>query len=234
MNQDKKHTGFTLIELMLAMAFVSMLLLAITMTVIQMSNIFNRGLTLKDVNISGRTMVDSIQDTIASSSPFDLSTKYIIQDWGGRLCLGQYSYIWNYGTAIVDGIDYDKDFTNVYEDGPHSDERIRFVKVFDSNGDYCKGPSYKKVTYKDSVELMDAGEHDIALHSFSIKSYDSAFDGVTNRRLYSISFVIGTNDIDAITVDKLACKAPGEEGSDITYCAVTRFDVTALAGNAIE
>lgn len=234
MSQDRKQLGFTLIELMLAMAFVSILLLAITMTVIQISSIFNRGLTLKEVNQAGRAMVDSVQDTIASSSPFDLSTKYIKQDWGGRLCLGQYSYIWNYGTAIDDA-GYNRDFTNVYEDGPKQNVRIRFVKVFDNGGAYCKKtPSLPKIKFADSLELLDAGEHDLAMHSFSINSYGTASDSVTNQRLYSISFVIGTNKIDAINDAKTACKAPGEPKSDISYCAVTRFDIMALSGNSIQ
>lgn len=94
MNHNKR--GFTLIELMLAMTFVSALLLAIAMTVIQISNVYTRGLTLKEVNQAGRTISTELKRGISQSAPFAVpGPKYVVQPWGGRLCVGQYSYIWN-------------------------------------------------------------------------------------------------------------------------------------------
>src|SRR5450759_2265716 len=97
-----RQRGFTLVELMLAMAFVSALLLAIAMTVIQIGNIYNRGITYKNVNQVGSSLVSELQRSIASNAPFDVSINgvgegehYINKGWGGRLCTGQYSYIWN-------------------------------------------------------------------------------------------------------------------------------------------
>ena len=46
--------GFTLIELMLAIAFISMLLLAIAAVGIQVGRIYTRGIVLRDVNQAGR------------------------------------------------------------------------------------------------------------------------------------------------------------------------------------
>jgi type II secretory pathway component PulJ len=49
-----KHArGFTLIELMLSMSFVSILLISIAMLSIQLSNQYSRGLTLKEVTQAG-------------------------------------------------------------------------------------------------------------------------------------------------------------------------------------
>ena len=57
--------GFTIIELMLAMTFVSFLLMAIAMVTVQVGKTYNRGLTLKTVNQSGRDITDSIRSDIA-------------------------------------------------------------------------------------------------------------------------------------------------------------------------
>jgi len=233
MNQDNKKNGFTLIELMLSMAFVSILLLAIAMTVIDMSNIFNKGLTLKEVNEAGRSVASELQTTIAASLPFDIKTgttnHYIVQDWGGRLCVGQYSYVWNYGKAISDGYTTQ---LNVYS---NSSDILRFVKVIDPNASYCSDSS-KKVDSAGAVEILNVGEHNLAVHDFSISTSDSAGDSKIERQLYSIEFTIGTNDQNALTSKSgvWSCKAPGQAGADPSYCSVNRFNIVALAGNSVE
>lgn len=235
MNHVNHKHGFTLIELMLAMGFVSTLLIAIAMTVIQMGNIYNKGLTLKEVNQAGRSMASDFQKSIAQSKPFDIEvgvgTRYIKQAWGGRLCIGQYSYIWNYGSAI-----YEADVTslNVYSD-PNSDKMIRFVKVNDPNASYCT-ISQKKVDYDNAVELLSVGEHNLAIHDFSISSSDSTTDTKTGQQLYSLEFIVGTNDQSALTSASgdMMCIVPGQTGADPAYCSVSRFNIVALAGNTFQ
>lgn len=90
--------GFTLIELMLAMTFVAALLIAIALTVIQISNIYNKGLTMKEVNQVGRSISDDLVRSISQSQSFAVpSDSYVTKDWGGRLCTGKFSYmeLWN-------------------------------------------------------------------------------------------------------------------------------------------
>lgn len=50
----KQEQGFTLVELSLSMAFIAMLLLGIALLTIQISAIYNKGLTMRSVNESGR------------------------------------------------------------------------------------------------------------------------------------------------------------------------------------
>lgn len=236
MNHVDKRQGFTLIELMLSMAFLSVLLIAIAMTVIQIGSIYNRGLTLKDVNQAGGALASELQRTIANSSAFDVTvgevgSQYIVQDWGGRLCLGQYSYIWNYGKAIQVG---DEARLNLYS---NSDNRIRFIKVADSNSIYCTETA-KKVDINNAVELLGAGEHDLAIHDFKINTEPTAGDDKTGQYLYSLNFIIGTNDQTALNygagIGNVACKPPSEAGSDPTYCLINQFSVVARAGNTIQ
>lgn len=232
MNQVRKNHGFTLIELMLAMGFVSALLLAIAMTVIQISNIYNHGITYKSVNQFGGSLASGLQRDISQSAPFDTTSKFIPQGsspnfTGGRLCIGQYSYIWNYGKALEGGAST----LNKYSD-PNSGIPISFAKVIDTNGSYCGSP-LPKIDHSKAVELLNVGASNqyLAIHNFSITpiSHDSA----TNQYLYGISFVIGTNDTATLngSFDSTECKLSDDANADQTYCAVNRFDIVARAGS---
>ena len=232
MNHYKK--GFTLIELMLAMSFISVLLLAIAMTVIQISNIYNRGLTLKEVNQAGRSLTTELQRSIAVGSSFPIDypapdSKYVKQTWGGRLCLGQYSYIWNYGKTLTGSPA--AGFSNVYD--ASSSEKIRFIKVPDATGNYCSAKA-SAINPSGAVELLNVGDRDLALHSFSISNDPSASDSKTRQSLYYISFVIGTNDQAALDANQAACKPPDVLTSDLNYCSVNQFDIVARTGNAVQ
>lgn len=232
MNLDKRD-GFTLIELMLAMTFLSFLLIAIATTVIDISQIYNKGLTLKSINQIGRTITDDVRSTMAFSDPFPISgngSRYVVQSWGGRLCVGSYSYIWNTGNALFVN---DPTRLNLYS-APNSATRIRFVKVFDPGGSYCDDPT-KSVVYSGAIELISGGQHNLAMQSFSITSYSTATDAKTNQALYNISVIMSTNNQDALknTSGFIECKAPNEANSDPDYCAVGYFNFTALAGSSI-
>ena len=222
---------------MLAMAFVSFLLLAVAMTVIQIANIYNKGLTIKDVNQAGSSISSELQRSIASSLPFDVNSDdiYIKKNFGGRLCTGQFSYVWNYGSYIAKSVKKGgkKPKVNIYTYDDNVDKIIRFVKVLDSGALYCKNPK-EKIKYDDAVELLDVGEHNLAIHEFEIEAPKSAFDGATGQQLYNISFLIGTNNQSAIDSQYMNCKPPNESGADPTYCYINRFEIVARAGNSVE
>lgn len=220
MNHANNRNGFTLVELMLAMGFVSALLLAIAMTVIQIGNIYNKGITYKNVNQAGSSIANELQRSISGGKPFDLSEDFINKEWGGRLCTGQYSYIWNYGKAISES----NSNLNKYSD---DNAVIRFVKSPDIGAEYCKDSS-SSINFSNSVELLSKGQFDLVIHNFNITSDPSAVDGSTGQQLYNIEFLIGTNDEDTLNADKTAC----EIGSDQTYCSVSRFNITVRAGGA--
>jgi len=224
------NKGFTLIELMLAMSFIAVLLLAIAMTVIQISNIYNRGLTLKDVNQAGRSLTNELQRSIAISPPFAIDypasdSKYINTPTGGRLCVGQYSYIWNYGKSLLDNTANNKYFGE-------SIATIRFVKVPDSSGGYCTAPN-SPIVVAGAVELLDVGDLSLAIHGFHITTESTASDSNTKQSLYYISFIIGTNEAAALNANT-TCKPPGSAGSNENYCSVNQFDIVVRTGNAVQ
>jgi prepilin-type N-terminal cleavage/methylation domain-containing protein len=233
MSHDKNN-GFTLIELMLSMMFISVLLVAIAMTTIQISNIYTKGITLREVNQAGRMVSDELQRSIASATPFDvtpkvdestatLTSKYVVRDGGGRLCLGKYTYAWNYGKAITGGAGAPAIF-NKYTDG----KSVRFAKVSDASGVLCSAPTTSIDPLKAS-ELLSSGDRDLALHNFTISK--TASDGAISQAIYAISMTIGTNDRAQLVTNDTSCKPPSEGVGDQDYCSVNQFEIIARAGN---
>lgn len=209
--------GFTLVELMLAMVFISMLLLAIAFTVIRIGDIYNRGATMKSVNQSGRSIVDDMRRTIGSSRPFDLTTHY--SEARGRLCTGTYSYIWNSDTAAT---------PNQYE-SPDNDTPLKFVRVRDNGARYCVDV-YSHIKFADATELLSEGNLAMQI----LKPWEISNTVGTGSKLYGIRMVISDADKDSIfidTIDTTSCKAPDDPDSNINFCAINQFEFTALAGN---
>ena len=67
---NNKQRGFTLVELMIAVAFVGTLLILIALVIVQIMGIYNKGLTLKSVNEISRTVVRDMQQSISSADYF--------------------------------------------------------------------------------------------------------------------------------------------------------------------
>jgi prepilin-type N-terminal cleavage/methylation domain-containing protein len=233
MNHDRK-TGFTLIELMLAMTFIAVLLVAIAMTTIQISNIYSKGITLREVNQAGRSVSAELQRSIASSVTFDVTpkkdasplteaSKYVVRDGGGRLCLGNYSYVWNYGKALAGGAGAPAVF-NTYDNSTP----VHFAKVMDASGALCANP-VSSIAHSNATEMLSSGDRDMVMHSFSITQTSNDLN--TNQAIYAISMVIGTNDRLQLTSNDTSCKPPSEGVGDENYCSVNQFDIIARAGN---
>lgn len=227
-----KTNGFTLVELMLAMSFISLLLLAIAMTTIQVSNIYTKGITLREVNQAGRAVSDELQRSIASSVPFEIdpaspNNKYISQTGGGRLCTGRYTYAWNFGSALKGGTGAPL-IMNKYLAGDTA--QIHFVKVSDSGSTLCTTtPSLPAIDHSKATEMLTGGDRDLALHKFTITK--GAEDDALGQAIYAISMVIGTNDRAELVTGDTSCKPPSEGQGNENYCSVNQFDMIARAGN---
>lgn len=232
MNHDKRR-GFTLIELMLAMTFISILLVAIAMTTIQISNIYNKGITLREVNQAGRAVSEELQRSIASSVPFDVTpkkddspatatSKYVVRPGGGRLCLGNYTYAWNYGKSLTASPSVPP--FNKYTDG----SLLRFVKVSDPSGALCASPA-TSIIRANATEMLSSGDRDLVVHSFDI--VETSNDPDVSQAVYAVSLLIGTNDREQLTANDASCKPPSAEVGDENYCSVNQFDIIARAGN---
>lgn len=224
MNRTPKN-GFTIVELMLAMSFIAALLVAIAMTTIEISHIYTRGLTLREVNQVGRSASEDIQRSISASVPFDISTKYInhSNSLSGRLCLGRYSYVWNHDTALQNNM---SDIT--YDDSTHTP--VHLAKIDDPSAAWCTSPFLTSVPRASSTELLATGDRDLVVHKLSISS--PASDVVSAQALYALSITIGTNDPSQLTaVVDPSCKPPADSSGNEDYCSVSQFDIVVRAGN---
>lgn len=233
-----KQQGFTLIELLLAMAFISVLLLAIALTIIQIGTIYNKGITLKEVNQAARSINDDLRRGISGSEAFSLTTNYVTNSAGGRLCLGQYSYIWNYEKALTNN---DSNVTT-YADASLASSKIRYIKVPDTAGIYCaklgNGTlAYPRIQLTDSPNVIDplkTGDRTLVIHQFKIASGPNAQDPVTGQQLYTVNLTIGTGTVSALNSDQSACLPPNDPNSDFSYCTVQQFSLVVRAGNRVN
>lgn len=235
MNRVAKQKGFTIIELMLAMTFVSVLLLAIALTIVQIGTIYNKGITLKEVNLAGRSLSDDLRRSVGASASFSPSSNFVTTDAGGRLCTGQYSYVWNYAAALLAN-----EPSLIRFQAPTTTE-IRLLKVPDSGRLYCSVdensiPTVSRIRTEDAaaaVELLKSGDRTLSIHQFAVTQSENA-RASAGQQLLSVSFTIGTGDVEALTDDQTSCSPPGAIGANFAYCAVQQFTLVIRAGNGVN
>ena len=116
-----KKKAFTIIELMLAMAFLGTMLVGIASLTMRITNIYQKGLALRSINSIGREIISDLTRTINGSRvdidinptvPNSLQVDYQQinearadyfistsdtddRQLGGVFCTGDYSYVWN-------------------------------------------------------------------------------------------------------------------------------------------
>lgn len=238
MTQVRKQpsAGFTLVELTLAMAFISLLLLGIALLTLQISVIYNKGLTTRAVNEAGQLVSADIQRSLDSSK--SVAVKYAENGGvptGGRLCADLTVYAWNYGKYLTDTNAFNKYQTGF---GPGITKPIRMVKFPSDGVDYCTAVHgvYPGVP-AGANDLLTSGDVDLAVHAFTInKDTGGAYgepvfgDASGAQRIYQVSIVIGTSEQSILDSNVEGCKVPENKLED-QYCSVNRFSFTARAGN---
>ena len=123
---DSKNSGFTLVELMLAMGFIAFMLIFIVFAIVQVVNNYNKGLAVKQINQNARTVVEEMARLVRTTNVQAIDTSALAN---GRVCFGSVSYIWNIKGAT----------TNQYNDGPPHTP-VTMVRVNDPAGALCGTP----------------------------------------------------------------------------------------------
>lgn len=236
MNQQYKQRGFTVVELMLAMAFIALLLVAIAMTVIRIGGTYSKGLTIASVNQAGRTIVDDMKRTISQDRPFDLTNSYKTQvagsSKGGRLCGNYYTYVWNISKRDDDSVTSGARPINKFDSG----QAVNLVKVRNNGTNYCvldASGNYPAVKETDAVRLL-ADNDPLALYAVNVSQLTQNLS--TSRMLYKVTMTI--NNAENGDVEELnsvaQCKPPAVDEAYQNYCAVNDFTFTVQAGNSGE
>ena len=213
--------GFTLIELMLSMAFISIMLMAIALCILQMSTIYSRGETLRQVNQASRVIAADMQRTIGGADAS--AVKIDAVESSGRLCTGQFTYIWNVAPNEDGSPKYPN---NRYQD---NDDPIRFIRIADSGATYCSDPNQRvDSATAHPVELLAAGDRTLQVRKLTTTAGRES--EITGQRLFTVGIMLGTDNTEAIEATTDRCKPPTDVQSDTTYCAVNEFNITVRAG----
>lgn len=238
MTRRYRRYGFTLVELMLAMAFVSVLLLAIATIAIQAGKLYNRGLTLKSINQSGREISDSLRRDFLQANAGKISGNarsavVMVQaggaDRSGRLCLGDYSYVWNVPKVVSGEV---KAGAGIITEvgGPHSGRPINFARVIDPDGMLCQKNettgAYMSTVATDKVThlLKPAGSNDVVLAIHHMQAARVAGDSGADS-LYRLEFVLGTSQLEAVNTANGTCKPPADNSENLDFCAINSFEM---------
>ncbi len=227
--------GFTIIELSLAMTFVSVLLLAIVLTAMQAGRVYNKGLVLESVNQAGRDIGDTIRRDFLDANAAELrewagednELVTILGEGGsprsGRFCLGNYSYVWNVpdafrvGDPVTDGL------------VKSSGDIVNFVRVSDQGAALCSSstaPSLDVSGMAPTSLLDNKGNKGVvlAIYNFSVQPVavspggDGASEGV-----FRVNYTIGTSETGEIASG--ACRPPADETANDQFCAINKFEM---------
>lgn len=237
----RNQPGFTLIELMLAMSFVAVLLISVAMLTIQISHLYARGLTMKEINQVGSQVANDLRVTVAAAYTEGVNIK---QENGGNsgrkiLCTGKYSYVMNDPQKIEDA-DNGHPASELIKYS--NDSIVRLAKVRDESGSLCAPGAFQSPLNNDAVELLGAGDRSLVVRKLTIfpqpgdvaalnsTGLKSDFDA--GRMLYTLHLTLGTGTNSEINDDQ--CKPPADVASGNEYCGVDTFTIVARVGNTYK
>ena len=235
MIQATRQKGFTIIELTLSMAFVSVLLLAIVMTSIQAGRIYNKGVVLESVNQASRDIGDSIrrdfmQSDAAHVSRTDESESVIILSEGGqpksgRFCLGGYSYLWNYPSVLEAALAGESVSGPVVKRG---DKIINFVRVVDDGGSFCasRDGNYETNIGADRqlMSMLDEkGDQGVVLAIHELGIEPVLANSNSSEALFRVNYTIGTSAQAEINGQQ--CRPPADGSANDQFCAINQFEM---------
>lgn len=177
--KGSKKKAFTLIELMLAVAFIGTLLLSVAMLAMQLVNMYTKGVAMRSINAIGGDIADDLKQTITSSTKWSKSidpaygganyTKDIVEDAKkeyyaysdkgyGVFCTNSYTYIFNYQPAMLKfrenpaAMDDTEDYISIYQTDTHIQRPYGLVRVKDPTATLCDSV---KAADKDGTSTTD-------------------------------------------------------------------------------
>lgn len=234
---SKKQDGFTLVETTIAIAFLSILLIAILTLTITAGKMYIKGDTNKTINQSGRDFSDTIRRDLLSTGVGTISPQITVSGgnattYSGRICLGTVSYLWNSADLLnsVSAVAKQSEVTVGTAKDP-----VTFARVTNPQQSYCEvGPSGKYPMNIPStervVDLFGGTGRDYALYAMTIKPVAANGD----KGLYRIMYTLGTNQSNTTRQDATntyrQCKTNDSLTADFNYCAVDDFDMIVRVG----
>ena len=110
--------GFTVLELTLATAFISILLIVIAYLIINIVSVYQKGLAIKSINSTGRQIVDDLNRTIIASSAKDVSWSCgVLNSSAQSGCNSDNGFLLTYHQHYQTGIKIDGEDLKARQDG---------------------------------------------------------------------------------------------------------------------
>lgn len=208
-----RQSGFTIIELSISMAMLSVLMLIVIFSILNIIGVYNKGITLKRVNQSGRTIAAEVQSDLRSAVPSNIGVRGTTL--GSTfvptgLCTGKNSYIWNVWGE--NGVNTDLKF-----DGRN--ELITMVKTNDPGGEYCKTPF--PVPDKSASKVLLGDELAVRM------PVGVAVGG--GGKIIQFEFTISTPDENNEIIYDATGRGSCGSGKESEFCALNSFVVTSYA-----
>lgn len=214
---SKKESGFTLVELLIAVMFFSFILLFIASGFIALNRQFVKGRTARDIQNDARFVIEDITRSLRSSGSGGITPSNLIQQ-NATMCFGGSQYTWTTLSAIESSGTADN---NQYSDTSND---IRLARTQYGGGD-C---DVVNVSSANSVELIGPNT---AVQYIDVSNN---FGGIAS--LYKIVVVLSTTQDEIIigrdengaidTSGEFAtCEALQLSGDTNTeYCSVVKFE----------
>ncbi|HEU0266513.1 MAG TPA: type II secretion system protein [Candidatus Saccharimonadaceae bacterium] len=247
--------GFTMIEMMLSMTFVSFLMITIALTSVSMARTYQRGVTLSEVNAAGRAIITDMQRTI-SQAPVVVQGQTVFQHTPNSICFSSYSYVWNSGYDIANHagslITYTGGDTTTHP--INGNNVVRLAKVYDPSNHMCTTPPTSvSVTSGNVTELLPSDSSSgTSYNGIAIQNTGGSTgsgtgitaiqldkgDSSTTQALYQVTFIVGTNDQSSLSSSNFgtapSCQPPANNPTGLEYCAVNRFSFLVRAGGGSD
>lgn len=198
--KKQREAGFTLVELTLAMAFLAFIMVFVVVVLLQIMNIYNKGIAMTQINQTGRQLSDDITSSIRFAQPSTVT--YLSAS--NRLCTGDVSYIWNVNGGT----------TNSFGDTTNA---LGVVRVKDSTSDYCNNTSLKP-------NLADAKVTVLAGPSVSVLGF-TVSKSPSFVKIVSVLSTSGNNK-PVLNGGNWTCLGSGGGSGSNPYCAFATFDNT--------
>ena len=199
MNNNTKK-AFTLIELMLAVAFIGTLLLSVAMLAMQLVNMYTKGVAMRSINAIGGDIADDLKQTITSStewsenetSPFNpidggsgfnkdaiekaRAKYYAYDDRGyGVFCTNTYTYVFNYQPAMLkyrDGKFDDGNYLKIKNEDTGEELPYGLARVKDPSAVLCQSAEKARKNATSNAFFSDGHKGVAGDYTVTVKSQD--------------------------------------------------------------
>jgi type II secretory pathway pseudopilin PulG len=208
--------GFTLVELNIAVIFVSLLLIATVATSIYIGRIYQKGVTLKNVNQTGRQLIDQFRRDAIAAPTDKVTVRYVpaapSPTDNVRICFGTVSYVFNLAKTLQSpgaGV-------SVIKYSSSGNPPVIAARVSD-NGALCDAAT-TTVDPAKATELLPTDSIPMAVHAVSF-TQRTQFD---EQAIWELKMTLGTNEKNTID-SNTTCKPPQSNQTNFDLCSVREF-----------